>query len=156
MTPAAASPPEVVRAAQKDDYYRGGLRSAAGGTLHSLAGEPPRGRGGAKRADEPQALRSSPRRLGQALLAPPRPEAKEGASAPGFAPCCRGRGWGPGTRRGRVHGSGDTGSLPWSSGVGAQWRGKSVGWIPDDSGLVFGVAEARLGRRLGRVAMGRF
>ncbi|XP_059944822.1 peroxisome biogenesis factor 10 isoform X4 [Mesoplodon densirostris] len=38
MAPAAASPPEVVRAAQKDDYYRGGLRSAAGGTLHSLAG----------------------------------------------------------------------------------------------------------------------
>uniref|UniRef100_G3U3I3 RING-type E3 ubiquitin transferase n=1 Tax=Loxodonta africana TaxID=9785 RepID=G3U3I3_LOXAF len=36
---AAAGPPEVVRAAQKDDYYRGGLRSAAGGTLHSLAGE---------------------------------------------------------------------------------------------------------------------
>nr|XP_014718590.2 LOW QUALITY PROTEIN: peroxisome biogenesis factor 10 [Equus asinus] len=35
---AAASPPEVVRAAQKDDYYRGGLRSAAGGALHSLAG----------------------------------------------------------------------------------------------------------------------
>ncbi|XP_064137190.1 peroxisome biogenesis factor 10 isoform X1 [Loxodonta africana] len=35
---AAAGPPEVVRAAQKDDYYRGGLRSAAGGTLHSLAG----------------------------------------------------------------------------------------------------------------------
>ncbi|KAM9108713.1 peroxisome biogenesis factor 10 isoform 5-T8 [Megaptera novaeangliae] len=38
MAPAAASPPEVVRAAQKDDYYRGGLRSAAGGALHSLAG----------------------------------------------------------------------------------------------------------------------
>ncbi|KAM6216624.1 peroxisome biogenesis factor 10 [Rhynchocyon petersi] len=38
MAPAAASPPEVVRAAQKDDYYRSGLRSAAGGTLHSLAG----------------------------------------------------------------------------------------------------------------------
>ncbi|KAM9244760.1 peroxisome biogenesis factor 10 isoform 1-T1 [Dugong dugon] len=35
---AVASPPEVVRAAQKDDYYRGGLRSAAGGALHSLAG----------------------------------------------------------------------------------------------------------------------
>lgn len=39
MAPAAAGPPEVVRAAQKDDYYRGGLRSAAGGALHSLAGE---------------------------------------------------------------------------------------------------------------------
>ncbi|XP_077747688.1 peroxisome biogenesis factor 10 isoform X2 [Canis aureus] len=38
MSPAAASPAEVVRAAQKDDYYRGGLRSAAGGALHSLAG----------------------------------------------------------------------------------------------------------------------
>ncbi|KAM5266958.1 peroxisome biogenesis factor 10 [Hipposideros larvatus] len=38
MAPAAASPPEVVRAAQKDDYYRGGLRSAAGSALHSLAG----------------------------------------------------------------------------------------------------------------------
>ncbi|XP_077620019.1 peroxisome biogenesis factor 10 [Crocuta crocuta] len=38
MAPAAAGPPEVVRAAQKDDYYRGGLRSAAGGALHSLAG----------------------------------------------------------------------------------------------------------------------
>ncbi|XP_058921247.1 peroxisome biogenesis factor 10 isoform X2 [Kogia breviceps] len=38
MAPAAASPPEVVRAAQKDDYYRGRLRSAAGGALHSLAG----------------------------------------------------------------------------------------------------------------------
>ncbi|XP_030180565.1 peroxisome biogenesis factor 10 isoform X2 [Lynx canadensis] len=38
MVPAAAGPPEVVRAAQKDDYYRGGLRSAAGGALHSLAG----------------------------------------------------------------------------------------------------------------------
>ncbi|XP_004639654.1 peroxisome biogenesis factor 10 [Octodon degus] len=34
----AASPPEVIRAAQKDEYYRGGLRSAAGGALHSLAG----------------------------------------------------------------------------------------------------------------------
>ncbi|EFB20670.1 hypothetical protein PANDA_013756, partial [Ailuropoda melanoleuca] len=33
-----AGPAEVVRAAQKDDYYRGGLRSAAGGALHSLAG----------------------------------------------------------------------------------------------------------------------
>ena len=62
MAPAAASPPEVVRAAQKDDYYRGGLRSAAGGALHSLAGEPPRGRGGrwgAKWADEPQGRRAS-------------------------------------------------------------------------------------------------
>lgn len=39
MAPSAASAPEVVRAAQKDDYYRGGLRSAAGGALHSLAGE---------------------------------------------------------------------------------------------------------------------
>ncbi|XP_006732462.1 peroxisome biogenesis factor 10 isoform X2 [Leptonychotes weddellii] len=38
MAPAAAGPAEVVRAAQKDDYYRGGLRSAAGGALHSLAG----------------------------------------------------------------------------------------------------------------------
>ncbi|XP_014991325.2 peroxisome biogenesis factor 10 isoform X5 [Macaca fascicularis] len=38
MAPAAASPPEVIRAAQKDEYYRGGLRSAAGGALHSLAG----------------------------------------------------------------------------------------------------------------------
>ncbi|XP_007943624.1 peroxisome biogenesis factor 10 [Orycteropus afer afer] len=38
MAGAAASPPEVVRAAQKDDYYRGGLRSAASGALHSLAG----------------------------------------------------------------------------------------------------------------------
>lgn len=44
MAPAAASPPEVVRAAQKDDYYRGGLRSAAGSALHSLAGEATRGR----------------------------------------------------------------------------------------------------------------
>ncbi|ELK19607.1 peroxisome biogenesis factor 10 isoform X1 [Pteropus alecto] len=38
MAPAAPSPPEVVRAAQKDDYYRGGLRSAASSALHSLAG----------------------------------------------------------------------------------------------------------------------
>uniref|UniRef100_A0A8D1UGW0 RING-type E3 ubiquitin transferase n=1 Tax=Sus scrofa TaxID=9823 RepID=A0A8D1UGW0_PIG len=38
MALTAASPPEVVRAAQKDDYYRGGLRSAAGDALHSLAG----------------------------------------------------------------------------------------------------------------------
>ncbi|XP_019832016.2 peroxisome biogenesis factor 10 isoform X1 [Bos indicus] len=38
MASAVASPPEVVRAAQKDDYYRGGLRSAAGGALHNLAG----------------------------------------------------------------------------------------------------------------------
>lgn len=43
MAPAAASVPEVVRAAQKDDYYRGGLRNAAGSVLHSLAGEAPRG-----------------------------------------------------------------------------------------------------------------
>uniref|UniRef100_A0A8D2CJU4 Peroxisome biogenesis factor 10 n=1 Tax=Sciurus vulgaris TaxID=55149 RepID=A0A8D2CJU4_SCIVU len=33
-----AAPPEVIRAAQKDEYYLGGLRSAAGGALHSLAG----------------------------------------------------------------------------------------------------------------------
>ena len=39
MAPAAASAPEVVRAAQKDDYYCGGLRSAAGSVLHSLAGK---------------------------------------------------------------------------------------------------------------------
>ncbi|XP_032217670.1 peroxisome biogenesis factor 10 isoform X2 [Mustela erminea] len=38
MAPAAAGPAQVVRAAQKDDYYRGGLRGAAGGALHSLAG----------------------------------------------------------------------------------------------------------------------
>jgi hypothetical protein len=38
---ARACPPEVIRAAQKDEYYRGGLRSAAGGALHSLAGERP-------------------------------------------------------------------------------------------------------------------
>ncbi|XP_077007663.1 peroxisome biogenesis factor 10 [Tamandua tetradactyla] len=38
MAPAAASPPEVIRAAQKDDYYRGGLRSAADSALHGLAG----------------------------------------------------------------------------------------------------------------------
>lgn len=49
MAPAAASPPEVVRAAQKDDYYRGGLRSAAGSALHSLAGEAARGRAGGER-----------------------------------------------------------------------------------------------------------
>lgn len=36
-----AGAPEVIRAAQKDDYYLGGLRSAAGGALHSLAGEGP-------------------------------------------------------------------------------------------------------------------
>lgn len=36
---AQAGPPEVIRAAQKDEYYLGGLRSAAGGALHSLAGE---------------------------------------------------------------------------------------------------------------------
>ncbi|XP_041507926.1 peroxisome biogenesis factor 10-like isoform X2 [Microtus oregoni] len=35
---ALAGAPEVIRAAQKDDYYLGGLRSAAGGALHSLAG----------------------------------------------------------------------------------------------------------------------
>ncbi|XP_049631324.1 peroxisome biogenesis factor 10 isoform X2 [Suncus etruscus] len=33
-----ASPPEVVRAAQKDEHYRSALRSAAGGAVHSLAG----------------------------------------------------------------------------------------------------------------------
>ncbi|XP_055118566.1 peroxisome biogenesis factor 10 isoform X5 [Symphalangus syndactylus] len=38
MALAAAGPPAVIRAAQKDEYYRGGLRSAAGGALHSLAG----------------------------------------------------------------------------------------------------------------------
>lgn len=38
---ALAGAPEVIRAAQKDDYYLGGLRSAAGGALHSLAGERP-------------------------------------------------------------------------------------------------------------------
>lgn len=36
---AQAGAPEVIRAAQKDEYYLGGLRSAAGGALHSLAGE---------------------------------------------------------------------------------------------------------------------
>lgn len=36
---ARAGAPEVIRAAQKDEYYLGGLRSAAGGALHSLAGE---------------------------------------------------------------------------------------------------------------------
>ncbi|XP_051027651.1 peroxisome biogenesis factor 10 [Acomys russatus] len=35
---ALAGAPEVIRAAQKDEYYLGGLRSAAGGALHSLAG----------------------------------------------------------------------------------------------------------------------
>ncbi|XP_031235596.1 peroxisome biogenesis factor 10 isoform X2 [Mastomys coucha] len=35
---AQAGAPEVIRAAQKDEYYLGGLRSAAGGALHSLAG----------------------------------------------------------------------------------------------------------------------
>ncbi|XP_058408672.1 peroxisome biogenesis factor 10 isoform X1 [Diceros bicornis minor] len=38
MAAAAASLPAVVRAAQKDDYYRGGLRAAAGAALHGLAG----------------------------------------------------------------------------------------------------------------------
>ncbi|XP_053431177.1 peroxisome biogenesis factor 10 isoform X1 [Nycticebus coucang] len=38
MAAASASPPEVIRAAQKDEHYRSGLRSAAGGALHSLAG----------------------------------------------------------------------------------------------------------------------
>ncbi|XP_058516747.1 peroxisome biogenesis factor 10 [Ochotona princeps] len=33
-----AGPAEVVRAAQKDELYRGELRAAAGGALHSLAG----------------------------------------------------------------------------------------------------------------------
>lgn len=46
MAPAAAGPAQVVRAAQKDDYYRGGLRGAAGGALHSLAGEPGPAAGG--------------------------------------------------------------------------------------------------------------
>jgi hypothetical protein len=36
---ARAGAPEVIRAAQKDEYYLGGLRSAAGEALHSLAGE---------------------------------------------------------------------------------------------------------------------
>ncbi|XP_055471267.1 peroxisome biogenesis factor 10 [Psammomys obesus] len=35
---ALAGAPEVIRAAQKDEYYLGGLRSAAGAALHSLAG----------------------------------------------------------------------------------------------------------------------
>lgn len=39
---ALAGAPEVIRAAQKDDYYLGGLRSAAGSALHSLAGKRPR------------------------------------------------------------------------------------------------------------------
>ncbi|XP_028921260.1 peroxisome biogenesis factor 10 isoform X1 [Ornithorhynchus anatinus] len=38
MAPEPASPPQVVRAAQKDDYYRAELRSAAGSALHSLLG----------------------------------------------------------------------------------------------------------------------
>lgn len=38
---ALAGAPEVIRAAQKDEYYLGGLRSAAGAALHSLAGEHP-------------------------------------------------------------------------------------------------------------------
>ncbi|XP_036602683.1 peroxisome biogenesis factor 10 isoform X1 [Trichosurus vulpecula] len=38
MALASANQPEVIRAAQKDEYYRGSLRSAAGGALHSLAG----------------------------------------------------------------------------------------------------------------------
>uniref|UniRef100_F7ELT0 Peroxisome biogenesis factor 10 n=1 Tax=Monodelphis domestica TaxID=13616 RepID=F7ELT0_MONDO len=38
MALAPANQPEVIRAAQKDEYYRGGLRSAAGAALHSLAG----------------------------------------------------------------------------------------------------------------------
>ena len=82
MALTAASPPEVVRAAQKDDYYRGGLRSAAGDALHSLAGEASGGaRGwswapgwGARRADEPQTRRLGHRGLGQALRAALRPE----------------------------------------------------------------------------------
>lgn len=77
MASAAASPPEVVRAAQKDDYYRGGLRSAAGGALHNLAGEGRcgglggrTGRGGARRENEPQGRRSALCRLGLTLRAP--------------------------------------------------------------------------------------
>ncbi|XP_043854863.1 peroxisome biogenesis factor 10 [Dromiciops gliroides] len=38
MALAPANQPELIRAAQKDEYYRGSLRSAAGGALHSLAG----------------------------------------------------------------------------------------------------------------------
>ncbi|XP_020831456.1 peroxisome biogenesis factor 10 isoform X1 [Phascolarctos cinereus] len=38
MALAPANQPEVIRAAQKDEYYRGSLRSAAGGALHGLAG----------------------------------------------------------------------------------------------------------------------
>ncbi|XP_072464685.1 peroxisome biogenesis factor 10 isoform X1 [Notamacropus eugenii] len=38
MALASANQPEVIRAAQKDEYYRGNLRSAAGSALHSLAG----------------------------------------------------------------------------------------------------------------------
>ncbi|KAM9032586.1 peroxisome biogenesis factor 10 isoform X1 [Sarcophilus harrisii] len=38
MALAPANQPEVIRAAQKDEYYRVNLRSAAGGALHSLAG----------------------------------------------------------------------------------------------------------------------
>ena len=71
MASAVASPPEVVRAAQKDDYYRGGLRSAAGGALHNLAGEGRcGGRGGARRGDEPQARWSALCRLGLTRCAP--------------------------------------------------------------------------------------
>ncbi|KAM4873563.1 peroxisome biogenesis factor 10 isoform 1-T1 [Thomomys bottae] len=35
---ARAGPAEVIRSAQKDEQYRGGLRGAAGGAVHSLAG----------------------------------------------------------------------------------------------------------------------
>uniref|UniRef100_A0A8D0F3H0 RING-type E3 ubiquitin transferase n=1 Tax=Strix occidentalis caurina TaxID=311401 RepID=A0A8D0F3H0_STROC len=35
---AAAGPAQLVRCGQKDELYRGGLRSAAGATLHGLAG----------------------------------------------------------------------------------------------------------------------
>ncbi|XP_048206051.1 peroxisome biogenesis factor 10 [Perognathus longimembris pacificus] len=35
---ARAGPAEVIRSAQKDEHYRGGLRGAAGGAVHSLAG----------------------------------------------------------------------------------------------------------------------
>ncbi|XP_038602422.1 peroxisome biogenesis factor 10 [Tachyglossus aculeatus] len=38
MAPEPASPPQVVRAAQKDDYYRAELQGTAGGALHNLLG----------------------------------------------------------------------------------------------------------------------
>lgn len=154
MASAAASPPEVVRAAQKDDYYRGGLRSAAGGALHNLAGEGrcgvswgpygPSGREGGRRAPGPPV---SPLQARPDPARPQRPELKEGAAAPVFDPCCRGRGWGPGSRRARVHGSADT-RLQWSRGVGVQCRGKSVGRFQPTAGS-FGAAEGRLDCTLG-------